>query len=108
MIDDEDDGKKGSRKRANMGVNSRSKMPLPINQKTAARLQSAFEELGINPDPTPSASILEAFEDVKRDILVLLGMQRQTEKREYEFKVLHARKAMLERAKAQLQAAQSS
>jgi hypothetical protein len=46
----------------------------------------------------PTNSVCQVFDDIRNDILILLDLKRNVDKRELEIKVLENRKAQLEQA----------
>ncbi len=88
---DEDAGRGGRRDRGS-NVYLRSELlhsPLPITEKTKKKMDQVLKELSVVPeDLMPTAAVIKLYDSLRQEILVLLGLEKETRKKEREKRAL--------------------
>jgi len=97
---------RGGRRDRGSGVYLRSQLmnaPLPIPEKAQKKLDTILEELGVPKKLVPTEAVLRVYDNLRKEILALLSLEKHVQKKEKEQQNLKKKEAELEKAIKQMQ-----
>ena len=85
---------RGGRRDRGSGVYLRSQLvnaPLPIPDKAQKKLSQALKEMGVPEKLLPTAAVVKVYDQLRKEVLTLLSLEKHIQKKEREKKILETR-----------------